>query len=332
MFILVALMLFLFIIEPSWYMNIYVVILVEIALVFSIITNFIFNERFHEDVVVVLATLVFFAIIPAIMLLFSVLTFSNSKYLMEKEGRKKSNLFIALVGLATILVLVLFAVTYNLFTITHTIELLLLYIAGVFCYFTAFYTATIVYAGMYVHRPILYTPDYIIVLGSGIIGDRVPPLLASRLKKAVQQYEKYNRKPVIIVSGGQGHDEQVSEAFAMKSYIHAHFDVPDAMVLMEDQSTTTLENMAFYKKLLEERFETPKGIFVTNNFHVLRAGFYAKKVGLAAQGVGSPTALYYLPNAFTREFIGMLEMYKWRHIIALALFSACWFLLLRAYV
>lgn len=332
MFIIAALLLFLVIIEPRWYSNIYVVIALLLSAALKFLELFIFNEQLSENTSYTLAVVLLFGFIPAIMLIFSVLTFSNSQYLMEKEGKKKSNLFIALIGLATLFVLLLFIVSYSVFEMNHTLELVLLYITGIFCYFAAFYTATVLYAGIYVARPILYTPDYIIVLGSGIIGDRVPPLLASRLKKAVQQYEKYGRKPLIIVSGGKGDDEQVSEAFAMKKYIHDHFMIADDAVLMEDRSTTTLENMAFSKKMIDARFSKPKGIFVTNNFHVLRGGFYAKKVGLAAQGVGSKTALYYLPNAFTREFIGMLEMYKWRHVAALLLFSVVWFVLFRAYV
>lgn len=331
MFGSIALLLFLFIIEPRWYSNIYAVILVLISIVVQLF-SVIFHDSLSDELTYVLFIIVFLAIIPTIMLVLSVLTFSNSNYLMEKEGRKKSNLFIGLIGLAIFFMLLTFMVTYTILPINTGAELIVLYMTGIFSYFAAFYTASIIYAVMYVHRPIFYTPNYIIVLGSGIIGDRVPPLLASRLKKAVVQYEKYNRSPLIIVSGGQGHDEQVSEAYAMKTYIHDHFDVPDEAVLIEDQSTTTLENMAFSKKIIDARFTEPKGIFVTNNFHVLRGGFYAKKIGLAAQGVGSPTALYYLPNAFTREFIGMLEMYKWRHIIALLLFTGLWMLLFRAYV
>ncbi|UZM99151.1 YdcF family protein [Lysinibacillus sp. MHQ-1] len=69
---------------------------------------------------------------------------------------------------------------------------------------------------MYHFTPIRYEPNYIIALGSGLIGDRVPPLLASRLNEAVKQYKKYGERPFIIVSGGQGTDENVSEAKAMK--------------------------------------------------------------------------------------------------------------------
>ena len=75
-----------------------------------------------------------------------------------------------------------------------------------------------------------------------------------------------------------------------------------------------------------------KGIFVTNNFHVLRASLYARKVGLIATGRGSNTALYYVPNAFMREFVGLLEMTKWLHISLLTLFTIGWFIVMTGYL
>lgn len=58
--------------------------------------------------------------------------------------------------------------------------------------------------------------DYIIVLGSGIRSEEVPPLLKSRLDKGIEYYEK-NPTAKFVVSGGQGPDEPVAEAFAMKN-------------------------------------------------------------------------------------------------------------------
>ncbi len=63
--------------------------------------------------------------------------------------------------------------------------------------------------------PVRKEPDAIIVLGSGLIGDKVPPLLAQRLTKAKTIYEQFEGRPKLIVSGGQGADELTSEAEAM---------------------------------------------------------------------------------------------------------------------
>ena len=329
---LIFIVIALFIIEPRWYTNIFLLALIVLVELLYYTEKIFFNTNFSEQVLNVTSYAFVFAFIPLVMATLSVLTYFNSKVLLEKEGRKKSNLFLGLIGVAINMVLIYYIVSMRTISENVYSEIAFYYIFGLFVYFTMMYSATAIYAVLYNWRPIHYTPDYIIVLGSGLIGDRVPPLLASRINKAVQQYKKYNGRPLIITSGGQGSDEKVAEAYAMKKYIHEHYpEIPDEAVVMEDQSTTTLENMQFSKKIIIERFgEKARGIFVSNNYHILRAGFYARKAKLKANGVGSKTAFYYVPNAFTREFIGLLEMFKWRHMTLIALFTIFMLLVLRA--
>lgn len=73
--------------------------------------------------------------------------------------------------------------------------------------------------------------------------------------------------------------------------------------------------------------EKYRSLFVTNNFHVFRASIYAKKAKLDAEGIGSKTAFYYVPNAFTREFIGLLDMYKWAHITVFNHYAIRWLII-----
>ncbi len=127
------------------------------------------------------------------------------------------------------------------------------------------------------------------------------------------EYMKYNKEPKIIVSGGQGPDELVSEASAMKKYL-VNKGVKEEDVLMEDESRNTLQNMMFSKNIMDSIKADHKSIFVTNNYHVFRASIYARLAGLKCEGVCSNTAKYYLPSAFLREYIGILVMYKWWHI------------------
>lgn len=332
MAILIFIVIAFFIIEPRSYNNIYLLALILLVELLYYTEKIFFNTNFSEQVLNITSFTFVFAFIPLIMATLSVLTYFNSKVLLEKEGRKKSNLFLGLLGVATNIVLIYYI--YSMRTISGNVysEVAFYYIFGLFVYFTMMYSATAIYATLYNWRPISYTPDYIIILGSGLIGDRVPPLLASRINRAVQQYKRYNGRPLIITSGGQGSDEKVAESFAMKKYIHEHYPkIPDEAVVMEDRSTTTFENMLFSKKIIKERFgDKARGLFVSNNYHILRAGYYARRAKLQANGVGSKTAFYYVPNAFTREFIGLLEMFKWRHITLIALYTIFMLLVLRA--
>ncbi|MGG5315335.1 YdcF family protein [Enterococcus sp. AZ072] len=169
--------------------------------------------------------------------------------------------------------------------------------------------------------------DYVIVLGAGLIqGERVSPLLAKRIDRAIAFYQKQSRKtlspPQLLMSGGQGPDEKVPESVAMKNYALEQ-GIPEDEILIETHSTTTLENMRFSKDIMER--EKPAGyraIFASNNYHIFRAGMYAEQVGLKADGIGAKTAKYYLPNAFLREFAALLVMNKRIHIIMGALITS----------
>jgi uncharacterized SAM-binding protein YcdF (DUF218 family) len=147
-------------------------------------------------------------------------------------------------------------------------------------------------------------------LGCGLQrGDTVTKLLAGRLDRAIQQYALDGMKATLLVSGGKGADEKVSEAFAMKEYLLGK-GIPETQVIMEDKSASTLENMKFSKKIMEEIKPDYTCIAVTSNYHVLRTAILAKNVGLNAQGIGGKTAFYYLPAAFIREYVAIIFNYK----------------------
>ena len=267
------------------------------------------------------------AVVPVILLSLSIFTFSNSKILMEKEGIQLRNFFISLIGVG--LMLILFSTLYiYLFEQTDLeARFVYFYFLGLSFYFLWLFTANAIYTSICAVIPPLRKPDYILVLGSGLIGDKVPPLLASRLDEAMKQYKKWGQDAYIITSGGQGRGEFIAEAIAMKQYLIDQYKIPSAKILTEIQSTTTYENMLYSKKIIDKKLGNARGIIVTNNFHVLRASMYASKVGLKAVGVGSETAFYYMPNAFTREFIGILEVTKWIHIVLIGIYTVLFYLL-----
>jgi uncharacterized SAM-binding protein YcdF (DUF218 family) len=146
------------------------------------------------------------------------------------------------------------------------------------------------------------------------------PLLRGRIDRALQfsarQKEKTGREAVFIPSGGQGKNECISEGRSIADYLAAH-GVPESRMLVEDQSVNTLENMRFSKQIIDEKNPKAKVAFSTTNYHVFRSGILAQSVGLDAQGMGSPTKWYFWPNAFIREFIGLLVTEKKAMIILL---------------
>ncbi|MGN7477395.1 ElyC/SanA/YdcF family protein [Solibacillus silvestris] len=329
---LVAMFIILFFTDRSRFFNVYWLGFILIAFVLYFLNETFFKIEEDNELYYLSISVLIFAFIPFMLLLLSIITFFNSKILMEKEGRRIRNLFISGIGIASLLVLCISVYQYLNTNKSITSEFLYFYVVALFVYFLWLFTSCALYTWIYVITPIAYKPDYIIILGSGLIGDRVPPLLASRLDKAVKQYKKYNEKPLLITSGGQGSDELVSEACAMKKYIIEKHHIEPNKIIAEDRSTTTFENLLFSKAIIDERVPNAHGVFVTNNFHVYRASMHAAKVQLKAVGIGSKTALYYIPNAFMREYIGILEMTKWRQLFILALFTIGWYFIMKGYI
>ena len=162
----------------------------------------------------------------------------------------------------------------------------------------------------------------VIVLGSGLIRGRVPPLLASRLRRGRQLFERYeSHRPLLVTSGGQGPDEPVAEAVAMAEYL-TDDDFPADRVVIEDRSRTTEQNLTFSAELLRARGVQGPVAAVTNNFHAFRAALLMRRLGIAGYSVGSPTARYYWTSAVIREFIAVLRDHLKLNAIMLALLTA----------
>ncbi|WP_166353401.1 YdcF family protein [Phytoactinopolyspora limicola] len=168
-----------------------------------------------------------------------------------------------------------------------------------FC-FLAFLLAAIAYRRV----PKRFRPRYVVVLGSGLIGGRVPPLLAARLDKAIEVAASQPSRPVIIPSGGRGADEDVAEGVAMAAYLRNH-GVPDDTIRIEDNARNTRENLLYSRDLMDD--PDAATVVVTTGYHVFRTAMLTRSVGLNARVRGARTAAYYVPSAFLREFVAVMR-------------------------
>ena len=122
-------------------------------------------------------------------------------------------------------------------------------------------------------------------------------------------YDKCAKKPVVIPSGGQGPDEKISEAQAMKDYLVTR-GIPDEHIVLEGASATTEENLINSKAIIDALDPEAKVAFSTTNYHVFRSGLSARRVKMRAVGMGAETKWYFWPNAAVREFIGLLTAHR----------------------
>ena len=153
-----------------------------------------------------------------------------------------------------------------------------------------------------------YNEKTVIVLGCGIRGERVSVGLAKRLNKAYE-YHLQNPDAVIIVSGGQGPQEDISEALAMKRYLVSK-GVPEDRIIMEDKSTSTITNFKYSHEIMKEKgLPDDSVVFVTNGYHVYRGASYAKAEGLTVTHLGTDIIWYTIPMNYLREMLAVMKMW-----------------------
>ncbi|MEE3951227.1 YdcF family protein [Peribacillus frigoritolerans] len=147
--------------------------------------------------------------------------------------------------------------------------------------------------------------DYLMILGARVKGS-VPSLsLQYRIDKAAE-YLSANTHTVVIVSGGKGPGEDISEAKAMQQGLIAQ-GIEEARIMMEGKSTTTHENIVFSKELIPDT--AASGLIVSNDFHIYRAVEIAKKEGLDMKGLPAKTPKVSLLKSYTREYLAITKYY-----------------------
>lgn len=246
-----------------------------------------------------------------------VMFFVEGIKIIRHEGAKPSNLLSMLFSLLLYAYLAIWPKIGNLTENT----------LGTLCYVIISFSAIYVLAlmSMYsfsavlnlVHLKKRRNADYIVVLGSGINGTRVTPLLAARIEKGIDLLS-FNPNAVLVMSGGQGPGEDIPEAEAMAAYA-AGKGVDRGRIIMETKSVSTQENLLFSRKLMEK--ERPKIVIVTTAYHVFRALLIAKQQGIPCVGFGARTKWYFTLNALLREFAGYLQMTWKKHALVIGIVS-----------
>ena len=154
--------------------------------------------------------------------------------------------------------------------------------------------------------------DAVIVLGSGIRGELLTVGLKNRLDCAVEMYED-NPDIVIVVSGGQGPQEDITEALAMERYLLS-CNVPQKNIIKEEQATSTYENFIYSKQLLDKKFGAEyTAAYVTNDYHIYRAGTLARIAGFDDLTHSHSTTVWYtvIPSCM-RECMAVVKLWLFK--------------------
>ncbi|MCI6006335.1 MAG: YdcF family protein [Blautia sp.] len=146
--------------------------------------------------------------------------------------------------------------------------------------------------------------DYVVVLGAQVKGTVPSRALNKRLKKALE-YAEQNEYTILILSGGRGSGEEITEAECMRQYLVSH-GIKEERLILEDRSTNTKENLEFSDRLTGCA-DARTGV-LSNNFHVYRAVKLAEKLNYRyAEGIAAPSDPLMQVHYVVREVFALVK-------------------------
>lgn len=151
---------------------------------------------------------------------------------------------------------------------------------------------------------------YLIVCGAGVNGSTPSRSMTDRLHQALEWMDQ-NPDSAVILSGGQGPGEDLSEAQAMYDWLTAQGADPDRL-LLEDRSASSYENLQNSLALIGERGGDPAGrvAILSSEYHLHRLGWLAERLGCRPVLVAAPTTKVSLfINYAIREALAMWKMW-----------------------
>ena len=151
-----------------------------------------------------------------------------------------------------------------------------------------------------------FDTDYLIVLGAAVHGDTPSLSLVERLG-AAKDYLDAHPNTVVIVSGGQGSGENMSEAQAMYDWLCKN-GIDSERIIKEDKAVSTYENLKFSREIINGLTDKsdPTIAVVSSEYHLCRAKLIAKSLDMEIHTVPAHTTYFTVKlNYFIREAFGV---------------------------
>lgn len=146
--------------------------------------------------------------------------------------------------------------------------------------------------------------DYVVVLGAHVQGETPSKALRKRLEAALDYAEK-NPDTMLVLTGGQGYGEDITEAECMRRWLIER-GISEERLILEDQSTSTKENLLFARELTGCH-QKRTGI-LSNDFHIYRALQLARSLGYGqAEGIAASSDMILLPHSVVREIFALVK-------------------------
>lgn len=148
--------------------------------------------------------------------------------------------------------------------------------------------------------------DTVVVLGCSVVGDRPSRMLRRRLDTAVD-YLSANPDAACIVTGGQGWNEDCTEASVMAAYLASH-GIEESRIYLEDQSANTRQNLENAQAIISEEKLDEDIVIISDGFHQFRSRLIASKLNMNSSAVSANTSLHLIPAYAFREVLSLIKL------------------------
>jgi len=145
--------------------------------------------------------------------------------------------------------------------------------------------------------------EYAIILGAKVTGETPSLSLQYRIDSALEYAIKYPHVKLIL-SGGQGPGEDITEAEAMRRFLLKN-GIEEKRLLLESASTSTYENIRFSVELIPD--SAGRVTIITSDYHLARAKKIAGKLGFQTDVVVAKTPQVVEKKLKTRERVALLK-------------------------
>ena len=148
--------------------------------------------------------------------------------------------------------------------------------------------------------------DYVVVLGAKVNRDGPSVSLMDRIC-AAYEYAESHPDTILVLSGGQGTDEPITEADCMYRELIA-LGVDPHQLRLEVNATSTWENLNFSLEYIQhETGSRPAKIgVISSEYHLFRANLFAKACDVEFVGIPARTSRWgQRINHFMREVAGV---------------------------
>ncbi|WGL60221.1 ElyC/SanA/YdcF family protein [Pigmentibacter sp. JX0631] len=162
-------------------------------------------------------------------------------------------------------------------------------------------TNTIMYINSQSSETQTTAKEFAIVLGASVHGDSLSGLLKARMEKAIELYDKKLVKTILM--SGDGTDSYYNETAAMKKYALKH-GIPEEVLITDEKGYNTYATILRAKEV----FNAQSAYIISQNFHLARAVWLAREIGIDAQGVNAGESKNNWYYSF-REFLARTKDY-----------------------